>query len=85
MSEQIDTSEANDLVQRLHKRIQEVNGASIVDTGSQKEISTSRAKLGQELLFISHICDKVRTLVMDEYWLVRGRTAQFDRGTKENA
>lgn len=75
----IDLSEVNDLLQVISERLPELDGKTLNPKITGRDRSAELAYLTKELLYLAHLCKKAETLVLDEYWVVKGQVAHLSR------
>lgn len=72
----IDASEIQRLLTKASMAITRLDGQR-VEAGNTRDLSALKARVTQELLFVSHLLEKARILVMDEYWVVKGKVTHL--------
>lgn len=80
-SSAIDLDDVRDVLLHVVGRVQQLNGTEIPDENTRgRDRSAALAPLHKELLYLSHLCDKAKVAINDEYHRSRGYT-EFTDGT----
>lgn len=74
----VDLRPALDSLQVLSRRLHQIDGREIPPKQMGRARSAELAELTKELLFLTHLCDRVKVQVMDEYYVARGITEHID-------
>lgn len=85
MSDDVDTDystvnlgAASANLELLQRRLVDLDGTAIPPKASGRARSAELAELTKELLFLTHLCDRVKTAIMDEYYVSRGVTEHLE-------
>ena len=68
----VDLSTVLTLVGDMQRRMEKIDGRRVPGNITGRERSAALAEISKELLFLSHLCDKVRVATLDQYHATRG-------------
>ena len=81
LPEQLDMTGVRRLLTLADKGQAALDGHGVPTRQARRSRTAELAVTSKELLYLAHLLDKSRVLVMDEYHVVRGRTEQLLRDT----
>jgi hypothetical protein len=73
----IETSDIKTVLRVLKNQVAKLDDIQLKTNLKGREQSAELAKAQRDLLYVAHLFDKGRLLVMDEYHAIRGRTAHL--------
>lgn len=78
----IDDRIVTELIREAEDRIADLAETRLQYDSDARMNSSERAQISKELLFISHLLDKARLAVLDEYYRFKGETSHLIGGKR---